>query len=246
MIAAALAADTLTLPAGRVAVLAPQVAPQELIISNPSVIDVQPVMPWLIVYGKSAGASTLGVVHADGRKEWAVSVGAEASAPVAGDGLLRVESTSVPLSVDGGVLLPWPDDATALAIVEPAVVAAQRFGDDWLWIQGDAGGTSDVVVERGEEPPQVFTVVVGEGGAAPAGAHEVGEPVALAAGGEAVLTFPTRPAGMLVAHRGRLTVEEDPERPGSVRLRGRRAGTSWVLFGFSDGSVVVRPVHIGG
>ena len=244
LLSLALAQDTLTLPVGRVAVLAPQQAPTEVAISAPKVIDVQAVMPWLMVYGKAAGTATLGMAHEGGRHEWAVTVASDPATKVEGGSLLQAVTQPVPLALDGGVLLPFPDDGTALAVVKPDVAQASLFGEDWLWVQGDKVGVTDVVIERGEELPQLLTVTVGASGPVPPDAAAEGERMMLAEGGEATLSFPTKPVAMLVAHRGRIEATHHPDRPGQVRVKALRDGRSYAVFGFSDGSVVVRPAVV--
>jgi hypothetical protein len=234
----ALAQSTLVVPVGRVAVIAPQQAPTELAIDRPDVLSVQPVMPWLIATGKTAGSATLRVLHEGGEHRWSVTVDPDATAP-SGGSVLDQPTVAVSLAVDDGVLLPWPADATALSVVAPGRVTAQRFGERWLWLQGDGAGVSDVVVERGEEVPQIYTVTVGRAGPAPEGAVEPGDPIELTTGGRVALPGKV-PAGWIVGRRERVILQADT----SLWLTGGRPGRSWVVLGYEDGSVSVRPVTV--
>lgn len=243
LVATALAQQPLTVPLGRAAVLAPQQAPTELTIDKPSIIDVQPVMPWLIVVGKSVGKTDLRMAHAEGTLTWAVTVSADATAPT-GALLLDQPTRQVAVAVDDGWLLPWPDDGTALTVVKPDKVSAKPFGERWVWVQGEASGVSDVIIERGSEPPQITTVTVGRTGPAPEQAHPIGPPIQIPHGGTTLLDAPTRPEGWLVGRGARVAVEEAASPPGALRLRGTRAGSTWMVTSYADGHVEVRQVVV--
>ena len=245
LLASALAGEVLTLPHGRVAVITPDEAPTQLVVSAPGVLSVTAAQPHLLVLGKNPGRSTLGLVHDGGRRDWTVEVSSDPATPIAGSYVAEVPTAPIPLAVDGGVLLPFPDDGTAVTVVRPKVAQASLFGERWLWVQGDSRGVTDVLIERDDALPQLLTVTVGEAGPRPPDAAEEATEVRVPDNGEAVLSLARRPAGTLVAHRGRVRLSEDPDHPGDLTLRGTHAGRTYVVLGFTDGTVQVVPVRVG-
>ena len=98
LLASALAGEVLTLPHGRVAVITPDEAPTQLVVSAPGVLSVTAAQPHLLVLGKNPGRSTLGLVHDGGRRDWTVEVSSDPATPIAGSYVAEVPTAPIPTS----------------------------------------------------------------------------------------------------------------------------------------------------
>ena len=206
-LACALAQEMLSVPVGQVVLVEPPEVPTAVAIDHPEAIRVATMPPYLMVSGLAAG----------------------------GGHVVPIKASPVAIAVDGGVLVPVPPDMTAHHIIRPNVVQVSPFGAEWLWIQGERTGSTDVVVERSDGLPDIHRVVVGKVGPLPAGAHPIDASYTVPVGGELLITLPSSPVGQIVGHPSRLAVTASDGSDATLRLEGKKKGQTWLLTGHADG-----------
>jgi len=236
----AFAQDALTLPVGRAAVLSLDAPPTALSASN-ATFRVEQLPPYLVLVAVRSGEGTFRLTQEGGERSVAVSIPATGS--VAGAGFTS-DATPVALPVDHGYLLPLPDDVAGHLVVRPSLAQVAPFGDDWLWVQGKKEGVTDVVVERSDHPPSIWTLSVGTTGAAPPDAHPVTGTFTVPVGGTLAIDLGTAPVGQIVGHPSRVQVRAAEALDQSLELVGKKAGTTWLITGHADGAIGVYEITV--
>ncbi len=242
LLVTAFAQNALTLPVGRAAVLSLDAPPMALSASNDR-FRVEQFPPHLVLVGVRTGQGVFTLKEASGERLFAVMVPPDGA--VSGDGFTS-ESTAVPLPIDHGYLLPLPDDTAGHLVVRPSLAQVVPFGDDWLWVQGEKAGVTDVVVERHDHAPLVWTLTVGAEGTAPADAHAVTGSFTVPVGGTLAVNLGTTPTGQIVGHPSRVAVREAEALDQSLELVGKKAGRTWLVTGHANGAIGLYQIEVTG
>lgn len=161
-------APSITLGAGRIAVLDPGVPASAVTSSAPNVVDVISIPPSLFVIGLSTGLSTVTVESSGGARSWAVRVEPNGVvAPTGGPGLAPAGDV-LALPIGGGVVCTIPGGTTYTRIDEP-FAQVHAFGNTRWFVQLDQPGTQDIAFELAKGKPRVVTLTPAAPGAAPPG-----------------------------------------------------------------------------
>jgi len=240
LLSLALAQDTLTLPVGRAAVLSLDAPPTALSASNAS-FRVEQLPPYLVLVGVRGGEGTFRLTQEGADRTVAVTI--PDTGAVSGAGF-TADASPIALPVDHGYLLPLPDDVVGHLVVRPSLVQVAPFGEDWLWVQGKKDGVTDVVVERSDHPPRIWTLSVGTPGPTPADAHPVTGSFTVPVGGTLAIDLGTAPVGQIVGHPSRVQVRAAEALDQSLELVGKKAGTSWLVTGHANGAIGVYELRI--
>jgi Flp pilus assembly secretin CpaC len=227
---------------GRAAVLSLDAPPTALSASNDR-FRVQQLPPYLVLVGVRSGQGTFRLNQEGAERTVAVKVPSEGDVVGAG---FTAGTTPVPLPVDHGYLLPLPDDTAGHLVVRPSLAQVVPFGERWLWVQGTNAGVTDIVVERTDHPPLLWTLSVGAEGSAPADAHPVTGSFTVPVGGTLAIDLGTAPTGQIVGHPSRVRVQEAEALDQSLELVGKKAGTTWLVTGHADGAIGVYRVEVTG
>lgn len=231
-VALALAAEPVTLPVGRAHVVPLDGPPRSIAVDNDR-LRVEQMPPYLVILGVRAGASTVRVGLESGERVLSVQIPAEGDA-----------SSALALPVDEGYLLPLPDDMVSHVVVRPDVAQVVPFGTKWMWVQGAKAGVTDVVIERSEGAPRIWTLAVGADGPPPADAHPPTGSFTVPLGGTLAVSLGTTPVGQIVGHPSRLEVRDASAAELNLELVGKRAGSTWLVTGHADGAIGVYRVEV--
>lgn len=225
-VSAALAQEV-ELGVGRAAVLRPHLPPTEVVVAHPDLVEVLPVAPALVLVGRKPGRTTVAVEHDGQRVEWAVTV--QQSGAVAPSGTL--------VDPPGDVLSLAPGDGAwcrvagtrATMLLDTCTALVQPVGYERTFVQAQAPGVADLVIET-SRGPKVVTLAVGEQGPdrLPDGCHRPGEVVSLTVGD--TLEVPVgKKVALVVVGRPEVVAAVAAATPGTLALTGLQSGRTTVL-----------------
>jgi Flp pilus assembly secretin CpaC len=231
------AAQSITLGAGRIAVLDPGVPATSITSSAPSTVDVVSTPTSLLVIGLAAGTATVTIESSSGPRTWGVRVDGNGSvAPSGGPGLAPVGDT-LALPMGSGVLCTIPGASTFTRIDEP-FAQVFPFGASRWFVQLDKTGTQDIAFEMAKGKPRVLTLTPAPIGAAapslPTGCARPTETVNLVVGEEMDVVVGRRVKTLLVGSPSLVYAAPTEGATDRVHLAAIKPGTTTILARATD------------